>query len=58
MHALEQQFISDKGKIISFAESTTNKYNIAKKYVEICLKKNPTHVLGEEIAKLLDLESI
>lgn len=50
--------IGDKGKIISFAESTTNKYNIAKKYVEICLKKNPTHVLGEEIAKLLDLESI
>ena len=58
IRATECKFISDKGKIISFAESTTNKYNIAKKYVEICLKKNPTHVLGEEIAKLLDLESI
>lgn len=51
------KFISDKSAIIDFAENTANKYNIAKKYVEICKKKKPRHALGDEIAKLMELKT-
>lgn len=58
IRATDCKFISDKNKIIAFAECITNKYNIARKYVEICKKKKPRHALGDEIAKLMELESI
>lgn len=58
IRATDCKFISAKNAIINFAESTTNKYDIARRYVEICRQKKPHHALGDEIAKLMELELI
>lgn len=57
IRAIDCKVISQKSQIVDFAESSENKYTIAKLYKEICEQSQGAveHKLEECIIKLLDI---